>query len=624
MRKNILSILLFLAVFPLVGQIIINDQNNVNLAHSYFRNNEFDKAAPMFLELYEKTKASHYFDYYINCLVSLQRFDEAEKALKKVMRTDKNPINSISLGMVYKAKNDLKGADKIFNEIINGLAPNVGSIITIANTFFNRGEFELAERTYLKGREILPGELFRTYLATVYAYRRDYNKMMNEYLAMLAEDEKNLTNVQGRLGSLMRFDFDNTLRNLVKKEVLKSIQSTPDKIVYNRLLIWIFVQEEDFSQALNQAVALDRRTRTEEENILSFARSSANNGLYDVALSGINYLIDRKPVASNLDIAKQEKVAFEYLKLVSSPQAPEADHQKMELMFQAFFSEFGYSTRTAPLARDYAHYMAFFRHKPDTSYDILEKAMKSKEMDANQYTLLRIELADLNVYADYLWEASLQYAQIIESNKNNPLGDEVKLKKAKLSYYQGEIEWAKAQLDVLKASTSKLIANDAMELSLLITGNYELDTLTEPIGLFARADLYLFRNQSEQALAVLDSFVSIYAGHSLNDQVLMRKALISERAFRFKEAADYYSQIVENYSFSTSADDALFKLAQLNEQKLNNPDKAKEYYKLMLTSFPGSVYVADSRAKFREIRGDFPVNDPFDLLKDSNRPVFTE
>jgi tetratricopeptide (TPR) repeat protein len=606
------------------GQANPSDPNYINLAHSYYNKGEYDKALSMFQGLYEKTKAVHYLDYYINCLVQLKNYNEAEKVLKQVMRNDKNPVYAITLGFIYKSKHALANAQKTFNGIIDNLQPNMGSINSVANALFNRSEFEYAEKTYLKGRQLIPGEMFRNYISTVYAYMRNYEKMMEEYLAMLRDNENELANIQGRLSSLMRFDFDNTLRNLIKREVLKNIQASPNTLVYNRLLIWILVQEENYSQAMTQSIALDRRTRSEEGNVLLYAKSSADQSLYDVALTGINYLLERKPEAQNINEAKQEKVRVEYQKLINSPKKAEQAEASMMQMFESFFAEFGFNTRTAPLVRDYAHYLAFYRGNADKAFEVLENALKSRDMDANQYTLLRIELADLNVYADYLWEASLQYSQIIETNKNNPLGDEVKMKRARLSYFMGEIEWAKAQLDVLKASTSKLIANDAMELALLIAGNYELDSILEPIQIFAQADLFLFRNQDQKAFEILEKLRDKYPGHTLNDQIILRKAYISERSFNFAQAAEYYKKVVDQYGSSIGADDALFKLAQVTEKQLNDPEMAKTYYQKILTDYPGSIYVADARKKFRTIRGDFPVNDPFDMLDASKRPSFSE
>ena len=66
----------------------------------------------------------------------------------------------------------------------------------------------------------------------------------------------------------------------------------------------------------------------------------------------------------------------------------------------------------------------------------------------------------------------------------------------------------RGQLDILKAATSKLIANDAMELSLLISDNIEEDSLTTPLQMYARADLLEFRNLDNDALAVLDSVIA--------------------------------------------------------------------------------------------------------------------
>ena len=115
---------------------------------------------------------------------------------------------------------------------------------------------------------------------------------------------------------------------------------------------------------------------------------------------------------------------------------------------------------------------------------------------------------------------------------NDTIGHLAKFKNAKLSFYIGEFGWAKSQLDVLRAATSKLIANEAMYLYLLIADNEEdIDDEDEddemdaedttynflfqdenrniPLKLFAKADFLIFKNQNDQAVAVLDSILMI-------------------------------------------------------------------------------------------------------------------
>ncbi|MCF8357747.1 MAG: tetratricopeptide repeat protein [Prolixibacteraceae bacterium] len=603
MKKLLLYILLLFFTAALPAQQTEN-RNKAQLASSYYRNNEFEKAAPLYLELYETTKVNYYFDNYINCLVGMKDYDEAEKALKKQLRRHKTTTLQINLGFIYKEKGEIDKANSVFDEVIEDLSKSKGAIISVANNFFSKREYEYAERTYLKGRELLEGEMFRPNIATIYAYTRNYDKMMNEYMLMLSEDESNLASVEGRLNSLLRYDFDNSLSNTIKREILKNIQEKPEILVYNRLLIWFFVHGQNYKQALVHAIALDKRTKSEESNILNFSKSAAQIRQFDVALSGLNYLNERKPVVNNLPEVRKQLVSTEYRKYISQPKNKRSGENKLVEKFETILNDYGYTNETVAFSIDYAHFLAFHQNKTGEANEILNKALNARELSNQQRSALKIEQADIMVYDNKLWEATLLYAQLIDANRESPLGDEVKLKKAKLGFYLGEIGWAKAQLDALKASTSKLIANDAMELSLLIADSYELDTISEPLQIFARGDLLTYQNKDSLAMATYDSIVQLFPGHNLQDKILMRKARISEKNFDFEKAISYYNEIVQNHTWSTSADDALYKLALLYETRFNNTEKAQELYKQMMLNYPGSIYTEDARTRFRILRGD--------------------
>lgn len=597
-------------------------QTKAQLASTYFRQKEFDKAAPIYLELYESTKMLYYFESYINCLIENKDYDEAEKSIKKQLRKNKTSSLQITLGAIYKEKGEIEKSIQIFNEVINDIDDNIGDVTSVANNFFNRREFEYAEKAYLKGRELIPGEMFRSNLAYVYAYTRNYSSMMEEYLIMLKEDENQLPNIEGRLNSLLRYDFDNSLRKLVKKVVIKKIQEDPNSTVYNRLLIWLFVEEKDYTQALNQSIALDKRTRSEENNILGFAKSAAQNNLFDIALEGLDYISKRKPPVKILNQVKKEIVSTEYKKFISSPKNEKSNPEALVSKFENILGELGYNKETAEFAKDYAHFLSFYLNRPEKAFQVIDSILLCRDLSNLQRSQIRVEEADINVYNNNLWEATLLYAQIIDSNKDNPIGDEVKLKKALLGFYIGDINWSKAQVDVLKASTSKLIANDAMELSLLISAYYEMDTIEEPIQIFARGDLLLFQNKEDAAVKTFDSINMLYPGHSLNDKILMRKAHICESKFDFDSAVSLYQIIIKDYPFSTSADDALYKTAVIYEEKLKDIEKAQELYKLILLNYPGSIFVSDSRNRYRILRGDVLKPEEIPIPDEYGAPAF--
>jgi tetratricopeptide (TPR) repeat protein len=215
-------------------------------------------------------------------------------------------------------------------------------------------------------------------------------------------------------------------------------------------------------------------------------------------------------------------------------------------------------------------------------------------------------MADIYVYANDPWEATLIYSQVIDENKTNLLGDEVKLKKAKLGYYLGNFDWAKAQLDVLKASTSKLTANDAMELSLLIGNNLNLDTTAVPLTMFAKADLLFFQHKNEEAMVVLDGLMELYPYHTLVDDILYRKAKIEIEHQNYALAAEYLDKITSEFSYDLLGDDALYLLADVCNYHLNEKEKARDLYKEMLTRHPGSIYIEESRKNYRELLEVYP------------------
>lgn len=71
----------------------------------------------------------------------------------------------------------------------------------------------------------------------------------------------------------------------------------------------------------------------------------------------------------------------------------------------------------------------------------------------------------------------------------------------------GEFKWAKAQLDALKASTSKMIANDAIALSQLISNNTSLDTSYTAMKIYAEADFQIYQKRNNEAILKLDELL---------------------------------------------------------------------------------------------------------------------
>ena len=608
-------------IFFLVAPVIVLGQtqelqNKAILAGQYYQGKEYGKAAELYEQLYSATKSEGYFNIYLDCLIGIPDFDRAEKEIRKGLRG--NSADSywyVQWGFLKRTMGQAEEAAKMYDKAISSISGNPAEFPILANQFITRREFEYAGKVYLKGRGDNNPGIYNYELARIYYYMRNYDQMLNEYLEWIRQKESNFEIVKSNLQSVLSADNDHEISNQLKTIILKRIQAEPGQILYNRLLIWLFIQDKNFPAAIRQAIALDKRTGSEDVNIINLADVSASNKNYDEAAKAYNYLIEKGKKSEFYNLACLQKMQMQYDRFTDNGNPDNQKATELKNQFDQTFSILGYSPETSVLIPEYAHLLAFYLDHSSEAIQALNKGLSLSGLNLQQISPIREELADVQVYSGDLWDAVLTYSQVIEANKSNSLGDDVKFKKAKLGYYMGNFLWAKAQLNALRASTSKLIANDAMELSLFISENMEDDSISAPLQTFARADLQLFRNKFPEALAVLDSISQLYPSNSLTDDVNFRKAGIFQKQGKYEEAALLLESIVKENSWDMLADDALFQLAAIYETKLNQKEKAMEFYKKMLTDYPGSVYLVDSRAEYRKLQDSTKTNGKADSDK---------
>ena len=600
--KTLLGILFLLAPVFLFGQNI-DLQNVANLANQYYQNKEFGKAAELFEQLYSSTKSESYFNMYFDCLLGIPDFEKAEKAIKKGLRG--NSTDSywyVQWGFLKKTQGQMDESVKMYEKAISALSENPTEYPNLANQFINRREYEYAEKVYLKARSGQNPGVYNYELARIYYYMRNYNQMLSEYMEMMKQNESNLEIVKSNLQSVLSMDNDGEISTQLKTFVLKRLQQEPAQLIYNRLLIWLFIQDKNFVAATRQAIALDKRTGKEDVSVFDLANVSASNKYYDEAAKAYDYLISKGKNAEYYNMASQQIMQMKYDRFIDEGVLDLVRAKELQNLFNQTFASLGISVKTSALLIEYAHLLAFYLNQPAEAIKTLTDGLALPGINILEISAMKAELSDVYVDSGDLWEAVISYSQVIESNKANTLGDDVKFKKAKLGYYMGNFSWAKAQLDALRASTSKLIANDAMELSLFISENLENDSTATPLKIFARADLHMFRNNFAAALAALDSVSAIYPDNSLVDDVDFRKASILQKQGKYEEAAALLNTIVKDHSREMLADDALFQLATIYENKLNRKQEAMALFKKMLTDYPGSVYVVDARAEYRKMQ----------------------
>ncbi|MDB5116464.1 MAG: tetratricopeptide repeat protein, partial [Mucilaginibacter sp.] len=301
--------------------------------------------------------------------------------------------------------------------------------------------------------------------------------------------------------------------------------------------------------------------------------------------------------------AKIELINTKNLKITAGKYV-ESDLTDLEKNYLDLIAEFGKNNSTAAAMQKLANLQTFKLHKLNDAQKVLEDAISIPQIRPNLLAACKLDLGDIYLLNNQPWEATLLYSQVEKDYPNTTMGQDAKFRNAKFAYYTGDFTWAKGQLDVLKAATSQLIANDALNLSLLIADNIAADTSGKALKMYARADLQIFAEQQDKATRILDSIDTKFPNNALYDDILMAKARISIQQKNYADAVADLKKIVAEHPTDLWADDAVFMLGDIYENQLTNKEQAKTYYQKIITDYAGSLWINEARKRFRKLRGD--------------------
>ncbi len=593
-------------MFCFVNFVAAQKTVDEQLALDYSQNGEYDKAADVYEKLYETTPNQYIYSNLLQALVNAKDFKRAEKIIKKIAKKNPNDLKyNVDLGYVYNTLGETAKAQKQFQDAINNLTANQAQIYDLANAFNVRMLYDYSSEVYLKGRKLLNTPTsFAVELAMMYEVRGKYLEMIEEYLSLCEADANYVSVVQARLQAVLNNDKENKKSEVLKASLLRKAQKNPEAKIYSDLLMWYSLQTKDFELAFSQAKSIDKRYKDNGAKVYELSDLCMTNAEYDIAIEAYRYLIVKGDENPYYLLSKVGLLNAKYLKVTSTIVYSKNDLLELEKEYTSFLKESGKTAKTILLMKNLSHIYAFYSKESDSAISLLNEAIAVPGADKNIVAECKLELADILLFSGEVWDATLLYSQVEKAFKHDPVGYLAKFKNAKLSFYIGEFDWAKAQLDVLKAATSKLIANDAMELALLISDNITEDSSTVAIGYYAKADLLVYRNQYDDALETLDSTRLVGLSHPIFDDVLYKKAEIKIKQGLYKDADSLLQKYMDMYPNELLADDALFLQAQLNEVHLNNKAKAMILYQDVMFKFPGSIYVVEARKHFRRLRGD--------------------
>lgn len=579
------------------------------MAQQYFQNGEYEKAAVLFEKLYDESKNDYYFNKLIECLTSLERFEDAEKNVKKELKKKPGELSLyVNYGSILERQFKDAEAEDQYKEAIKKLTNDQFTIIKLANAFSGLTKYDLAIEAYERGAKLLNNPIIFAYnLATLYQMKGEVPKMIEYYLVSLLENPDRQSSIQAMFQrSFQQEDYTELQTQLYA--LLQERQDAPELI---EMLTWAFLQKKDYKNALRQARALDKRLNENGVRVYNLAEIAANDKDYDSAIAAYDYIVLEKGTASPFYLdAKRQSLRCSRHKLVGGFNYSKEELRLLEGQYETFLNEFGRNQATAAIIMELAELEGFYLNDLDKAIqnllEIVEMPANMPGFSNNIQAEAKIKLGDFYLIKGEIWEATLLYSQVDKAIPDDILGHEARYRNAKLSYYNGNFEWAQAQFGVLKASTSKLIANDALDLSVFIMDNLGLDSTPTAMVLYAEADLLVFQNKFEEAFAKLDSISTLFPQHSLEDDVYYLEAKIHSKRREYEKAAHKYNLIIEKYKDEIRADNALFELAELyeNPNQLNNLERAKELYEKIFTDYSGSTFAVEARKRFRILRGD--------------------
>ena len=588
--KRLFTLLIFIFSFTIHAQDEI-------VAREYFKNGEFEKARSSYKRLYtQNPNNTNYLLQLVKIEQELELYKDAEQRLVEAIEKRTVPDLLVELGYNYQLQNDTLNAKDYYNKAISKIEIQPTYAYTVGRAFEAHSLLEEAIKTYTKAMELKPTLNFNMQLARIYGEQGNVEKMFNSYLDFAAANPSYLDSIKRYISEFITEDNNNEGNTILRKALLKKIQQTPD-LMWNEMLSWLFIQQKDYNKAFVQEKAIYKRQLESLDRIIELGYIAENQKDYDMAISIFDYIAETTQSISAKLEAKLKSIEIK-IKTATSQ-----DYSTIEKAYSNLLLDYGKTPETFRIQVSYAHFLAFYLDQPYQAISLLKSTLKYNISDI-LLAEAKLELGDILVFQEKFNEALIYYTQIQRNLKNSTLSQEARFRVAKTSYYKGDFKWAESQLKILKASTSQLTANDALDLKLLISDNRAEDSTQTALKKYAKADLLAYQNKNSPAISILNDIIKAHKTEVIVPQALLKQAELFEREHDYDKAKENYQRIIKDFKDSILMDNALYNLAELLANQLAQPEAAKPYYEQILFDHPDSIFYVEARKKFRALRGD--------------------
>ena len=582
-------------------------QTEQDLADEYFKNGEFEKAAAEYGKQVRKNEENggpswQTVHRYVVSLKKSKKADEADRQLKKWAKAEGNlkMYSLLLLGNTAQEAGDSISAKKQFSQVYDLSKGDAIRIARAGELFQEVGATDWAIQAFQRGQQVTDDPTSHAEdLAGLYRAKGDTRRWI-ETLLPLAQKPDQRERVQGSYQSLI-----NSKEEALLEQVLyERVQKEPESIATNDMLTWYYLQKQKFSRALLQEKAMDKRLKLSGAKVFELAGLAMTNREYKTAIDSYEYIIQNYPQGTFYPYARRMIINAREEQVKNTYPIEKAEIQKLINDYKRVLSDVGITPKTLDALRNSANLYANYLDEKDSALVMLDKAIAMGKSDPLFVDKCKLDKGDVYLLKSEPWESTLLYAQVEKSQKDDLLGYEAKLRNAKLHYYRGDFTLAKSVLDVLKMATTREIANDAEQLSMLILDNTGLDSTEAAMRDYAAIDLLLFQNKLDEATNQINVMLKKYEKHTLADELIWLQSKIFVRQGKLDEAIKNLKTIAEKYPLDILGDDALYEMAKLIDERKKDSVEALKIYQQFLTTYPGSIYAADARKRIRQLRGD--------------------
>lgn len=586
--------------------VFAQNQENIQLAQQFFEQGEYAKAADLFKK--SVNDAGVFFDIYEDYLETLRQLKDskAEEELinKAYLISGKDPLYLFELALFYERQGNQKAAQKQFDKALGALKQTAYQIHAIAKRMLEADKPELARNIYLKGKEIFKDPTaFELELAYISGVLGDFEGMVRSFIQYIQNKPQEINQVI----QLLEQHIENKEKaDILEAELIKTIGKDKQAWPAIELLVWLYKKQEDYASALDQVRSLDLLRNEDGTKVIELARLAFREKDYRTAIRGYQYIIQKGAAHPYYTTAALELISTQKEVIFQKNKYEQSDLVQLKNSYQQLIRENISSYNTALAKIDLADLEARYLYQTDSAIILLNGLLQDRHVQKDLIVKTKLALGDYYIMNGEHWESTLLYTQVEKEYKGTPLGEEAKFRNARLAYFKGDFDWALTQLKVIKGNTFELISNDAIELAVFISDNYNQDYEEDKAAMknFSEMDLLYFQNHLTEADKIADLMLRNYAGHPIEDDIYFMKAKISKKQQNYTEAEKYLLKISENYPTGIMADDAIFQLAEMYENQLQNPEKAKAFYEKILMEYPDSVFTIEARKRYRTLRGD--------------------